>query len=220
MVYLFLRVNKATTKNLVITSVISTTPTTNPQNIGIGDGQNFPYRSDSNSNCRIRVAFEHKMLPRQKAWLWFENMDTQLGVQQDRDGPAPTVFRPWTKNKQTKKQTLVPLTGIPEASFMKRFCLNVKHNPASNLLLDNNHGPPSAIVAIFLYKVTSGKKIWQHFHKCSRESTTSQRARYLSRPLGIEENVGLSVAHFLHAANLQLRVITVDPETWGRRGWN
>lgn len=38
--------------------------------------------------------------------------------------------------------------------------------------------------------------------------------RYLGRPLGIEENVGLSVAHFFHTANLHLRVITVDPETW------
>lgn len=36
----------------------------------------------------------------------------------------------------------------------------------------------------------------------------------LGRPLGIEQNVGLSVAHLLHAAHVHLRVITVDPETW------
>lgn len=36
---------------------------------------------------------------------------------------------------------------------------------------------------------------------------------HLGGPLGVEEDVGLSVAHFLHAANLHLRVITVDPET-------
>ncbi len=40
-------------------------------------------------------------------------MDTQLGVQQDRVGPAPTVFRPLTN-------MLVPQAQKPVASFMKR----------------------------------------------------------------------------------------------------
>ena len=38
-------------------------------------------------------------------------------------------------------------------------------------------------------------------------------ARCLGRPLGVEENIGLSVTHFLHTANLHLRVVTVDPKT-------
>ena len=36
----------------------------------------------------------------------------------------------------------------------------------------------------------------------------------LGRPLGVDENVGLSVAHLLHVAHVHLRVITVNPETW------
>ena len=52
--------------------------------------------------------------------------------------------------------------------------------------------------------------------KCSRgsrrrSSGPPQRAG-LARPLGIEEDVGLSVANLLHAAHVHLRVITVDPE--------
>lgn len=51
--------------------------------------------------------------------------------------------------------------------------------------------------------------------KCGREMG-------LGRPLGIEQNVGLSVAHLLHTAHVHLRVITVDPETWKHtqgEGW-
>lgn len=64
--------------------------------------------------------------------------------------------------------------------------------------------------------------IWEnfreHFHKCSPRLPCAgwhHSKRCLGRPLGIEENIGLSVAHLLHTANLHLRVITVDPETWG-----
>jgi len=34
----------------------------------------------------------------------------------------------------------------------------------------------------------------------------------LGGPLGVEEDVGLSVAYLLHAAHVHLRVITVEPE--------
>lgn len=67
------------------------------------------------------------------------------------------------------------------------------------------------------YLMTFGKMSWR-FHKCSRRLPLTGRhhsERCLGRPLGIEENIGLSVTHLLHTANLHLRVITVDPETWG-----
>lgn len=57
-----------------------------------------------------------------------KNTDTQLGVQQDRVGPAPTVFGPLTG-------MLVPQAEKPVASFMKRFLIyfcflfKIQHNP-------------------------------------------------------------------------------------------
>lgn len=49
------------------------------------------------------------------------------------------------------------------------------------------------------------------FGCCVRGQHHSERR--LGGPLGVEENIGLSVAHFLHTAHLHLRVVTVDPET-------
>lgn len=43
----------------------------------------------------------------------FKNVDTQLGVHQDRVGPAPTVFGP-------KTNTLLPQAEKPVASLMKK----------------------------------------------------------------------------------------------------
>lgn len=67
------------------------------------------------------------MLSQESVWLvpdstdtslivFLKNIDTQLGVQQDRVGPAPTVFRPSTN-------MLVTQAEKPVASFMKRFLI-------------------------------------------------------------------------------------------------
>ncbi len=41
----------------------------------------------------------------------------------------------------------------------------------------------------------------------------SERQTGLRGALRVEQNVGLSAAHFLHAAHVHLRVVTVNPET-------
>ena len=76
------------------------------------------------SECKNAVSGEHLVgfrLNRQEPdggfvsfFFFFLNIDTQLGVQQDRVRPAPTVFRPLTS-------MLVPQAEKPVASFMKRF---------------------------------------------------------------------------------------------------
>lgn len=87
---------------------------------------------------RICVVFECKKRKRKRCRLWktpgwfqtqrdmslivykqkTKNMDTQLSVQQDRDGPTPTVFGPLTS-------MLVPQDEKPVASFMKRFLISL-----------------------------------------------------------------------------------------------
>lgn len=66
--------------------------------------------------------------------------------------------------------------------------------------------------------MTSGER--ERFQKRSLQSLRAggcHSERRLARPLGVEENIGLSVAHFLHAAHLHLRVVAVDPESWKKR---
>lgn len=124
-----------------------------------------------------------------------------------------TVFRPGIN-------TLVLQAEKPGLHLRKCFLTESKDiNPELSDLLAMATLLTTIILLIWIVLLKC-YDIWESIRKPFRECSPKfprtgyhHSERYLSRPLGIEENIGLSVAHFLHTANLHLRVITVDPET-------